>query len=209
MHPAQTTRRYPLPRSRIRNKMRAATSSPQIADLLRELEACTERAQAVVFGLTPEEIVRRPGPKSWSIAEILEHLSATTRAYLPPLDRAAGELRDKGRTGSGPYAFDWIGRFMIWSLEPPPRFKMRAPGVFVPLGVAQPEAALSTFAEMQGELVRRVLSLDGLALDSAKVVSPAAKVLRFNVWSALKMLSAHERRHLAQAEAVKRELRAN
>src|SRR5438105_2027735 len=115
---AERTKRYPRPRSRTRNKMRAATSSPQIADLLRELEACTDRAQAVVFGLTPEEILRRPAPKSWSIAEILEHLSATTRAYLPPLDQAASELRDKGRTGTGPYALDWIGRFMVWSFEP-------------------------------------------------------------------------------------------
>jgi hypothetical protein len=160
------------------------------------------------MGLTADELARRPNPKSWSIAEILEHLSISTRMHLPLLDSAAAQLRARNMTGIGPYALDWIGRFMVWSIEPPARFKMRAPGVLMPVELTRPETALSTFVELQGELVRRVLSLDGMALDRLKITSPAAKILRINVWSALRVISAHERRHLEQAGKVKRAIRA-
>jgi len=74
----------------------------------------------------------RPAPDSWSVAECLEYLNATARAYLPFLDEAIAEAIRKGWYRPGPCRYNLIGRLSVYLLEPPPRLRTRAPEVFEP-----------------------------------------------------------------------------
>jgi hypothetical protein len=92
----------------------------------------------------------------------------------------------------------------VWSLEPPARLRLRAPGHFQPVALPLPERVLDTFLATRPVLLRRLEALDGLPLDALKVPSPADPRFRYSVWSLVNVIAAHERRHLWQAERLAR-----
>ena len=95
-----------------------------------------------------------------------------------------------------------LGRLFVWSLEPPPRFRVKAPAAFQP-AVDRPRAEIvAAFRAYQVQYVDRLRQASGLDLAHARVSSPAAKWLRMPLGSAFALQIAHERRHLWQARQV-------
>ncbi len=174
--------------------------SPQLLDLVRQLDAASDRAKKLAEGLPEGSLMRRPWPDQWSIAENLRHLDLTSNAFLPVLEEAAARGRREGDHGQGPFRLDFWGLALKWYLEPPARWKSKATKPFEPSNTA---AALGAFLQSQARLRQRFEALKGLALDKIKVTSPFAKRVRYSVWSALNLILAHERRHLWQAEQAK------
>jgi hypothetical protein len=155
------------------------------------------------------------------VAECLEHLVRTGEEYLPALDRAIEEARREGWTGSEPFRRTLLGRWMPGTLEPPPRLRMPAPKVIRPRRSREerPPAAdgggpsagpgagggadeLARFLALRGRYARRLEEADGLDLGRARMSSPFVPLLRLDLESALRLVTAHERRHLWQAEQV-------
>lgn len=181
----------------------AASGAAQIDGLLRELEAATGQARAVCAGLSASELTRRPDERKWSVAECVEHLNLTSRAYLPLLDAALERMRAEGLRGEGSYRKGWMGRLMVWMLQPPARMRVKTTQQFVPVEVGAPEQVLPRLLELQRELARRFEACRGSALDRAKIPSPFNARLSYDVYSCLAILPAHQRRHLWQAERAR------
>ena len=64
------------------------------------------------------------------------------------------------------------------------------------------DSAWSAFEESQAQLAKTIQSAAGLAIDRVRVESPVYARFRYNVYGALCMLAAHERRHLWQMEQI-------
>src|SRR5207302_5392643 len=60
---------------------------------LREINGFRCRAQALVSGLTPEQLTRRPQPGKWSIAECLAHLNMTAATVQKLMARGIAQAR--------------------------------------------------------------------------------------------------------------------
>jgi hypothetical protein len=178
----------------------------QIAGLIREYEAVSAAAGELCGSLTADQLAWRPGPDRWSIGENIEHLSASTRAFLPGIDAGLKEARGGARS-AGPYRMDSIGRLLRWSMEPPPRMKMKTTGAFR-LVEFDPATVLHEFLELQGDLIARLQQADGWAIDRVKVASPFSNRVRYNLYSAFVVIVAHQRRHCWQASQVKQVLPA-
>jgi hypothetical protein len=182
-------------------------SAPPLLDPLGsirdEWDACVGRAKAVCAGLEPADLARRKDPARWSIAENLEHLTITAQAYLPILDRAAAELRERGARSDGPYSLDVPGRFLLWMLRPPYRVRVKAPAAFLPAAIERPEEVLARYLQAHADLAARLDALRGFALDRHKIGSPFNARFRYSVWSALKLIGGHERRHLWVCEQLR------
>ena len=88
---------------------------------------------------------------------------------------------------------------LLWSLEPPPRFRVKTTAPFKPVDVEPVAEVLPAFLALQDELRKRVEAADGLAVDRVKVTSPFLSNVKYNVYSAFVIALAHERRHLWQA----------
>jgi hypothetical protein len=177
--------------------------SPQLEELIAQLDACSRRASTLVEGLAPERLAARPAPESWSAAECIAHLTLTNRAFPPVLRAAYGEARREGRVGDGPYRADVVGWVLIWLLEPPPRLKVGAKPQFQPVDVGPVDRVLPDFLAMQEEMKACVREAAGLAIDRIKIVSPVDSRAKYTVWSGLRIVAAHERRHLWQAERAR------
>lgn len=171
----------------------------QAEALAQELRAVSDEARRLAEEFTPRELGQPPAPEAWSAADALMHLSVTSQALVPRMSRTLGKLADAGKRTEGRSRADWFGRLYAWALEPPPRLKVRAPRPFVPpVGMAAEDAVRIFLGEQERLLALLDLSV-GLDLAARKVPSPVSRYVRYNVYSAFRIATAHERRHLWQA----------
>jgi hypothetical protein len=171
----------------------------QATAMADELRAVSEEARRLAAEFSPRELGQPPSAGAWSAADNLMHLAITNQALVPRMSRTLGKLADAGKRTERRSRADWLGRIYARWLEPPARLKVRAPRPFVaPVGMAA-EDALKAFLAEQERVLALVDQSAGLDLASRKVPSPVSRYIRYNVYSAFRIVTAHERRHLWQA----------
>jgi DinB family protein len=182
----------------------------ELQELLRQIDAIKADGHAVCAGLSEAQFNWRPGEGRWSIAECLVHLNRSVAATLPAFDRAIADGRAKGRMAKGeaPSRYSWFSRWMIGSMEPPPKRRMKTFPIFaVPVGGTHAVTrVLPEFLAMRDQLAERVRRADGLDLTGNRTVSPVTRLLRMPLGAYLQFVIAHERRHLWQARQVRNAL---
>jgi hypothetical protein len=174
-------------------------STGQLETVLNRVENLTLNAQGLVAGRSQADLTTSLESTAWSVAQCLDHLAQTTNAFLPAISsaiaRAPRLTTDRSlRTGA-------LTRLFIRNLEPPYRLRFK---VFAPLVPRQRDFnfAWGAFEESQAQLVKTIQSAVGLAVDRVRVESPVYARFSYNVYGALRMLMAHERRHLWQIEQI-------
>ena len=171
----------------------------QVDELAAQLRAVSDLAQKLGHDFSPRELNEPPAAGAWSASDNLMHLTLASQALIPRMSKTLGKLADAGRRTDRPSRADWVGRLYAWALEPPARFKTRAPRPFVPPPGTPAGDALPAFLAEQERVLALVEQSAGLDLAARKVPSPISRHLRYNVYSAFCILAAHERRHLWQA----------
>ncbi|HET7292919.1 MAG TPA: DinB family protein [Vicinamibacteria bacterium] len=171
----------------------------QADDLAAQLAAVAELARRLEQEFSPRELTEAPAREAWSATDNLMHLTLASQALIPRMTRTLGKLSDANRRSDAPSRPDWVGRLYAWALEPPARFKARAPRPFVPPRGTAAAEALPAFLAEQERLLGLVGRSVGLDLAARKVPSPVSRYVRYNVISAFHILLAHQRRHLWQA----------
>ena len=176
--------------------------APEIDEFRQQFERLAAEADALVAPLTEEQFTWRPAPGSWSVAECIDHLNSTARLYLPRLDEGIAESIRRGLYGEGPFTHDLVGRFFVRTMEPPVRFRVKAPATFHP-GLQRSRAEImAAFRAYQVQFVDRLRQASGLDLRRGKVHSPASNWIKMSLNSGFALMVAHERRHLWQAQRV-------
>ena len=181
--------------------MTAPVTHPQLAELIRELDATTEHATRLVESNDDRRFSAKPGPASWSAAEAIAHLTISNQRVVEEINRVlASDGSNSAVPNSHRYRMDLIGMALRWSLEPPYRIKApTAPG-FVPTGAADRRVVLADFLEQQRAVAATIGRAQGRDLSALKVTSPFNSRVHYNVFAALRVITTHNRRHLWQAE---------
>ena len=172
------------------------TGGQQLDEVKAQFDAASARAQQLLTGDSADTLTRRPQPDRWSATECVAHLTLTNQHY-PPLIRGALE---QAPPGDGPYRMDLRGRFLRWILEPPYRSGVKTMPSMEPPAGEPPEQVLAAFLASQEEILKLLEAARGKALEKATITSPFSKRMRYNAYSCFQVLTAHERRHLWQAE---------
>ena len=188
----------------------AETMVTQAAD---DLDVCRRqvadnRASALVLveGLSDAQMLWRPKPQSWSIAECFLHILAAARPYLVAIDVGIDRARARGNRRGGSSRQPLLGRWFVESFEPPPRMRFPAPKQFLPPAPQGPTTViLGDFMRLGHEIGERLDRAQGLDLGRSVVLSPVTSLLRLSLGLSFALLAVHERRHLYQARAVTRE----
>jgi len=168
--------------------------------LREELRQATARAQRLASSIDEGRWSRRPENGGWSAAECLVHLNLTTEQFLPLIREQLRRGREQGARQVGPYRKDLIGRLLAWIVEPPVRrMRVKTVTAFVPVAASK-EKVLARFGELQSELEAEMTVAEGLDLNRLKITSPFNSRVRYNLFSCFAILTAHQRRHLWQAE---------
>ena len=172
--------------------------------IIQQLDDINATARTVTSGLSDQQLLWKPGVKKWSIAECFDHLALVDAKDLPSFRVAAGDARTQGLTGRGPFRYGLLGSWFVRSLEPPvKRFKVKAPGPFVPNAAPDPVETMSRFYSVHDELRRIVADVDGLDLERVKVRLPFGPGLKISLGQRLQIITAHDRRHIWQAQQVR------
>ena len=144
----------------------------QYQDLARDAERLTD-------GLSDPQLSWSPAPGRWSIGDCLAHLNAVAGPYADALEESVARAREEGLATGAPVRYGWLERWMIRSMEPPPRRRLPAPGIFRP---QTPEHSAEVTAEYSALKDRYVL---------AHVSSSEARRVTY---------VAHDRLHLPHAK---------
>lgn len=174
----------------------------EIDDFRKQFEQISADADALVTPLGEEQFVWKPGPNRWSIAECLEHMNATARAYLPAIDEGIADAIRYGAYAEGPFQYSLVGRIFSRMMEPPARFRMRAAPDKQPGPERPKRETLAGFRAYQVQYVDRLRQANGIDLSRSCVRSPFASWIRIPLGSAFASMAAHERRHLWQARKI-------
>lgn len=166
-----------------------------------ELTANDQTVQALVDGLTVEQLNWQSSPGSWSVGQCLEHLCITNEVYMGAISAALEETPD---SPVEQITRGWLGSWFIHRfVEPSPETKRASaprkirPGTHVDLSVI--DRFLSSNKACR-ELIVRARAKD---VNRIRFWNPFVPGLLFRLGTGLEVIAAHERRHLLQAERVR------
>jgi hypothetical protein len=163
------------------------------------------RVEELTSGLTSEQLLLRPQPDKWSIAECIAHLNVTAATVQSLIAKAIERGRQEKKFGTGPFSLGPKGRLLVWIAEPPPKFRIRAPKrVRPPARIDDPLQLLPSFLKAQDEWERLMREQQGLHLAKIKI-GALTSPFRARLAAALPWMMAHQRRHLLQAEEIKKQ----
>lgn len=173
--------------------------------LVAEFAAIEQDADRLVGPLHDDQFNWSPRPGAWSICQCLAHLNAINTVYISAIERAVDHARRTGLTRRAPMASSWAGRKFLASLEPPPGLKVRSPRR------ARPPQQRRHKAEVWPEFVRfhaharaSIARMADVDLNRAVFANPfLGGLIRMRAGTALRIIAAHERRHVWQAWRVR------
>lgn len=174
-------------------------SLPEVFD---EAEAIAADAKTLFGHLSAQQINWKPGADSWGVAQCLEHLIATNRAFYPQLDRIiAGEKRTT-LWQRMPVLPGLFGKMLVKSQSPDSHQKFKTMDLAQPSASAIDPQVVDRFVKNQRETMAKLQAME--KLDPAKIIitSPFLKVMTYSLLDAARLVVAHERRHFAQAQRV-------
>lgn len=175
----------------------AAALVDDIVTHLNQVEATVEKRFS---SLSDEQLAWRPQEKRWGVGHCLVHLARTNELYREALVQA---FRN-GPKGGGEDALTGriTGRLFTWLVGPSVPVKVRAPDVIKPRQRTVSTGAVEAFLVEQHRLKGVAEEGASLDLDAVVVRSPIASWMKLTGGDALRVVVAHELRHLKQAEAV-------
>jgi hypothetical protein len=167
-------------------------SAGQLDTVLSQAENVTLKARDLVAGRSQFDLTTSLESATWSVAQ-------TANAFVPAISSAIA--RAPRLTTNRALRTGALTRLFIQNLKPPYRMRFK---VLAPLVPRQHDfnSAWGAFEESQTQLAKTIRSAAGLAIDQVRVESPVYARVSYNVYGALRMLTAHEQRHLWQIEQI-------
>jgi uncharacterized damage-inducible protein DinB len=172
---------------------------PQIYD---EAEAVAGDAKILFGHLNSEQLNWKPAADSWSVAQCLDHLISANHEYHPVFDRILkGEYRKTFLHGM-PFLPAFFGRVMIKAVSPESRRKFKAPGAARPSSSSIDPQIVDRFIAHQRETLAKMRLLENSDPAEIIITSPFVSMVVYSLLDTFRLIVAHERRHLAQAQRV-------
>lgn len=178
-------------------------------DLKNRLKTVLETVEREFSPLTDEQLRWKSAPNRWSIVECLQHLNLAERFYIRNIQHKIDKLGlVQTNPTDQPVISDWVGKIMLFAVDPTVKIKLPAPGMIRPRSAADlvPADVLGQFVELQTLLLSLLDKAVYLDWNQEKVMSLFGNWLRIRLGDVLNMLIAHTERHMNQAMRVKAEM---
>jgi hypothetical protein len=176
-----------------------------LQSLLDQIDDADRAVEPLIAGLSDQQFHWQPdGGRAWSIAQCLEHLATMNAVYSKPIREAVAVAHRNGWTRTGTLAPGALARWFIRSQEPPVKRRLKSPGPARPGSQLSRTEIVKRYHDAHEQV--RALIRDAATIDANRATypNPFLKMLRFKVATGLMILPAHDRRHLWQAEQVKK-----
>ena len=172
-------------------------------DLLNELQEDVRRLAecARFFKQTDKsKLVYRVDEKSWSVVQVLEHLNAYGRYYLPTIEKA---IAVKDGMPNAWFNSGYWGEKFTKQMKPTNVYeiknKMKGMKKFAFPNSLNVETVLNEFEAQQETLLQLLETAKGRDLASIHIPITLTKLIKLRLGDAFRFLIAHEQRHMIQA----------
>lgn len=175
----------------------------ELRDYFEQFENIKEDALELTAPLEDAQFHWRPSGKRWSISECLVHLNLVDGLDLKMLGEEIERARAAGLTAQGPFHYGLLSRKIISFTEPPPKFRVKAPKIYVPPFGQPKEKVVPEFLSVHDRLLDLLSKSNGLDLARIRVPTPIPRI-KFSLGQRFALTTAHDRRHLWQAWQVRK-----
>jgi hypothetical protein len=166
------------------------------------LDEMAVETAATFAGLDRSQLNWRPDATRWSVAQCFEHLLTADRLMLRAAADALNDARPRTVWQRMPVLPGVLGRLLIRSQAPGGTRKYTAPSQAQPASSDLPADIVQRFGEQHREAATWVRTLDERAAAAAIMTSPFIRVVTYSVLDGLRLIAAHDRRHVEQARRV-------
>jgi hypothetical protein len=168
-----------------------------------ELRKTADDAKAAFGTLTVDQLNWKPAEKSWSMAQCFDHLITTHSLYFPLFkELETGNVRSSFWEKNSPFS-GFLGRFLIRSLDPENRKKIKAPSKAKPSASEIEARIIDRFSEHQHQIIEHLQKIS-TDIDPAKTIitSPLLGIITYSLDDCFTILVVHCQRHFGQAGRV-------
>ena len=173
-----------------------------LAELRIALDDVARDAQVTFGGLDARQLNWRPDATRWSVAQCFEHLLAANRLMLENSENALNPARPRTVWQRAPFLPGFLGRMLIRSQTPDATRKYTASPKATPAASDIAADVVQRFVTQNGEIMKRLQSLDQAVAGRAIMTSPFVHVITYSVLDGWRLVFAHDRRHIEQARRV-------
>jgi hypothetical protein len=178
------------------NKFKSEDLINQLQADVRQMIAAAEHLQTA----DPVKLNYSSAEGSWSVAQVLEHLNAYNRHYLPAIERSLVHI---SRDTSAWFVPGFWGNYFTKMMMPKNVFeiknKMKAMKGYSPTTGLNVESVFKEFLQHQNKLLHLLDVARRRNLNSIKIPITITKLIRFKLGDTFRFLIAHEQRHMIQA----------
>ncbi|HEV7621664.1 MAG TPA: DinB family protein, partial [Flavisolibacter sp.] len=141
-----------------------------------------------------------PAEGQWSVAQVLEHLNAYSRYYLPLIEKSIVTL---SKDVDAWFIPGFFGNYFTKMMMPKNVFeiknRMKASKAFCPPRGLHVETVFQEFIEHQNKLIQLLEVSKRRNLNKIHIPIALTSLIRFRLGDAFRFLVAHEQRHMIQA----------
>ncbi len=172
-------------------------------ELLNQLESDVRQMILAAEHLRQADAVKLsypPGEGQWSVAQVLEHLNAYNRYYLPAIEKAVATITHDKNSWFTPGI---IGNYFTKLMMPKNVFeiknKMKTMKAYCPPRGLHVETVFEEFLGHQNKLIQLLEVSKRRNLNKITIPISLTRLVRFKLGDTFRFVVAHEQRHMIQA----------
>jgi DinB superfamily len=172
-------------------------------DLINQLQTDVKQIIAAASHLQTADPVKLnycPEEGSWSVAQVLEHLNAYNRYYLPVIEKSMIHI---SKDTSAWFVPGFWGNYFTKMMMPKNVYeiksKMKASRSYAPSKGLNVEAVFREFIQHQNKLLQLLDVARRRNLNTIHIPISISKLVRLKLGDIFRFLIAHEQRHMIQA----------
>ena len=174
----------------------------EFAALIAEAGAVAEDAGRRFGALDRDQLNWKPAESQWSVGQCFDHLIKINSTYFPQLQRIEQGFYSRTWRDRVPWVARLFGSLVLNAVKPESPRKYKAARFVEASPGAMDEGIIARFIAHQQEVVEHMKRSGSRDVSAIVVKSPVAPVVFYSLLDAFRIIVAHERRHMAQAQRV-------
>ena len=172
----------------------------KVKKIAEQLDEVTAEARAKFGALNREQLNWRPPDGGWSVGQCLEHLIKTSEIYSEDFRSIADGTRATSFWENWSPLSSFFGRFLTSYMDKDEK-TVKTTERFVPPSEIEANI-VDRFEASQQELISLIDSTSNADWDRTKLTSSFQGFVTYSLADAFRIIAAHQRRHIRQAERV-------
>ena len=152
----------------------------------------------------PSVFKQQPAEGAWSAMQCLGHLNTYGDYYLPAIEKAIKEAKEKNKTRSETFTPGWLGNYFTNLMMPNengvPSKKLKAPKNYTTNNEGDSDCTIAKFIDQQEKMLQLLEEAKSVDLNAVRIPISIAKFIKLKLGDVFMFLIAHNLRHVKQAE---------